>query len=194
PVLGCLRISNPARPARSRSGRTGSLRDGEQFHSIAGKLGQGEQIGSEQLNGIMEFLSIFVDKCHHGKEEEFLFPALEAAGVPRDVDLIGVMLNEHEQGRKLVAKLKDAVTRYTSGDKTAAAGFQHTTSEYVTLLTQHIEKENNVLFAMADAKLDAAKDAELFEAFEQLENERIGPGKHEEFHELLNRLKHEYLG
>lgn len=163
------------------------------LQAIAGKLGQGEQIGSGQLNGIMEFLSIFVDKCHHGKEEEFLFPALEAVGVQRDGGPIGVMLNEHEQGRKLVAKLKDAVTRCTSGDKTAAAGFQLTTSEYVTLLTQHIEKENNVLFAMADAKLDAAKDAELFEAFEQLENERIGPGKHEEFHELLHRLEHEYL-
>jgi hemerythrin-like domain-containing protein len=119
---------------------------------------------------------------------------LEAAGAPRDGGPIGVMLNEHEQGRKLVAKLKDAVTRYTSGNKTAAADFQLTTSEYVTLLTQHIEKENDVLFAMADAKLDAAKDAELFEAFEQLENERIGPGKHEEFHELLHRLEHEYLG
>lgn len=166
------------------------------LQAIAGKLEQGEQIGSGQLDGIMEFLSIFVDKCHHGKEEEFLFPALEAVGVHRDGGPIGIMLNEHEQGRKLVVKLKDAVTRYTStsGDKTAAAGFQQITSEYVTLLTQHIEKESNVLFAMADAKLDTAKDNELFEAFEKLEKERIGPGKHEEFHELLHRLEHEYLG
>jgi hemerythrin-like domain-containing protein len=32
----------------------------------------------------MEFLTVFVDKCHHGKEEEFLFPALEAAGIARE--------------------------------------------------------------------------------------------------------------
>lgn len=164
------------------------------LQAIAGKLGQGEQIGSEQLNGIMEFLSIFVDKCHHGKEEEFLFPALEAAGVPREGGPIGVLMGEHEQGRKLVARLKNAVTNYTSGDKTAAANVQVIVDEYVALLIQHIEKENNVLFAMADAKLDTAKDNELFEAFEQLEKERIGPGKHEEFHALLNRLEHEYLG
>jgi hypothetical protein len=44
------------------------------------------------------------------------------------------------------------------------------------------------------AREDTAKDNELFEAFEQLEKERIGPGKHEEFHALLNRLEHEYLG
>ena len=41
------------------------------LQAIASKLGQGEQIGSGLLNGIMEFLSIFVDKCHHGKEDEF---------------------------------------------------------------------------------------------------------------------------
>ncbi len=163
------------------------------LHAIAGKLGQGEKIDSGQLNGIMEFLSIFVDKCHHGKEEEFLFPALEAAGVPREGGPIGVLMGEHEQGRRLVGRLKKAVTNTTSGDKSAATNVPVIVDEYVALLTQHIEKENNVLFAMADAKLDTAKDNELFEAFEQLEKERIGPGKHEAFHALLNRLEHEYL-
>ena len=164
------------------------------LQTIAGKIGEGEQIGSGQLDSIMEFLSIFVDKCHHAKEEEFLFPALEAAGVLREGGPIGVLLGEHEQGRRLVARLKKAVTNYTSGDKTAAANVQVIVDEYVALLTQHIEKETNVLFAMADAKLDTAKDNELFEAFEQLEKERIGLGKHEEFHALLHRLEHEYVG
>jgi len=139
-------------------------------------------------------LSVFVDKCHHAKEEEFLFPALEAAGVPREGGPIGVLMDEHEQGRRLVTRLKKAVINYTSGDKTATANVQVIVAEYVALLTQHIEKETNVLFAMADAKLDTSKDNELFEAFEQLEEERIGPGKHEEFHELLHRLEHQYLG
>ncbi|MFZ0614060.1 MAG: hemerythrin domain-containing protein [Desulfobacterales bacterium] len=164
------------------------------LQTLADKSGRAERIQAEHLDGILEFLSIFVDKCHHGKEEEFLFPTLEAKGVRRDGGPIGVLLTEHEEGRKLVAKLKTAAARYTSGDKTAAAGFQSTISDYVTLLTQHIEKENTVLFAMADAKLDATKDKELFDAFEQLERDRIGPGKHEEFHALLNRLEHEYLG
>jgi len=162
--------------------------------AISDRSGRNERIQTEHLDGIIEFLSIFVDKCHHGKEEEFLFPALETEGVKRDGGPIGVLLNEHEQGRKLVAKLKDAMKLYTSGENKATISFQSTINEYVALLTEHIEKENNVLFVMADAKLNAAKDTELFEAFERLEKERIGPGKHEEFHELLKRLRHEYLG
>jgi hemerythrin-like domain-containing protein len=115
------------------------------LQAIADKLRKSEHIGIEHLDGIMEFLSIFVDKCHHGKEEEFLFPALEAAGVPRDGGPIGVMLSEHEQGRKLVARLKNAVNSYTSGDKTPTSAINTVVDEYTSLLTQHIEKENHVL-------------------------------------------------
>lgn len=161
--------------------------------AVADKLRGGEQIPAGQLKSILEFLSVFVDQCHHGKEEEFLFPALEAAGVDRVGGPIGVMLKEHEQGRKLVSNLRDAVTRYTSGDDAASAAIQSTIVEYAALLTQHIEKENKVLFPMADAKLDSARDHALFEAFESLERDRIGPGKHEAFHALMDQLQDAYL-
>jgi hemerythrin-like domain-containing protein len=155
--------------------------------------GRGEPLPAAHMNGIMDFLTIFVDKCHHGKEEEFLFPALEAAGVPREGGPIGVMLSEHEQGRQLVAQLKGFVAGYQSGDQQAAAGIHGTVKDYVDLLNQHIAKEDNVLFPMADAKLDAARDRALFEDFERLERERIGAGKHEGFHALLDQLQDTYL-
>lgn len=163
------------------------------LQAVANKFQQGEQVNTEHLDGILEFLSIFVDKCHHGKEEEFLFPALEVAGVPREGGPIGVMLSEHEQGRNLVARLKTAVAEYKSDGNANASSLRLVINEYVALLSQHISKENTVLFPMADAKLDSKKDNELFEAFEQLERERIGVGKHDEFHALLDQLQGEYL-
>lgn len=119
------------------------------LQGVSERIRSGEQIQAEHLNGIMEFFSIVVDKCHHGKEEEFLFPALEAAGVPRDSGPIGVMLSEHEQGRKLVPRLKEAVRSYISREKTATSAIRKIVDEYTALLTQHIEKENSVLFVMA---------------------------------------------
>lgn len=163
------------------------------LQAVAEQFKHGEQVNTEHLDGILEFLSIFVDKCHHGKEEEFLFPALEVAGVKREGGPIEVMLGEHEQGRKLVSKFKVAVADCKSGKNANASNIQWIINEYVTLLTQHITKENTVLFPMADAKLDSNKDTELFDAFEQLERERIGVGKHEEFHGLLDQLKDAYL-
>jgi hemerythrin-like domain-containing protein len=92
-----------------------------------------------------------------------------------------------------VAKFKDAVSVLKTGDHSAAADIAETGNQYVALLTDHIAKENNVLFKMADERLDGSQDERLFEAFEQLERDRIGVGKHEEFHALLEELQDVYL-
>jgi hemerythrin-like domain-containing protein len=162
------------------------------LRAVSDKLGRAEPIPAEDLDGIIEFLSVFVDKCHHGKEEQFLFPALEAEGVQGEGGLIGVMSAEHEVGRRLVANVEKAAEQY-SGTGESAAGLRSAIREYVILLTEHIKKENDVLFALADIKLDPGRDEAIFESFEQLERDRIGPGKHEEFHALLNRLEQKYL-
>jgi hemerythrin-like domain-containing protein len=161
--------------------------------AISDKSARGEEISVQHLFDIMEFLTVFVDKCHHGKEEEFLFPALEAAGIAREGGPVGVMLHEHEQGRKLVAKLKAAVSGLRTADQSAATAIQETGNQYVALLTDHIAKENNMLFKMADERLDGSQDERLVEAFEKLERDRIGVGKHEEFHALLEKLQDVYL-
>jgi hemerythrin-like domain-containing protein len=57
----------------------------------------------------------------------------------------------------------------------------------------HIEKENKVLFPMADVHLTLEVQQGLARDFEKLELEEIGAGKHEEFHQLLHELKGVYL-
>jgi hemerythrin-like domain-containing protein len=61
------------------------------------------------------------------------------------------------------------------------------------LLRDHIQKENSILFEIADMKLGRDAQGDLFDAFEKLETEQIGVGKHEEFHKLLDKLAGIYL-
>jgi len=68
---------------------------------VSRQLKSGGLIRNEHFEDILDFLKVFVDKCHHGKEEELLFPALVKAGIPHDGP-IAVMLFEHEMGRKYV--------------------------------------------------------------------------------------------
>ena len=161
------------------------------LQSVTKKIVAGESVPKKELEGILEFLTIFVDKCHHGKEEDFLFPALEAAGIAKDGGPIGVMLQEHERGRRHIADIKKALGDFTSSGINAVE-FQKAVEEYVSLLNQHIFKENNVLFQMAEKVLSADEDKKLFESFEKLEVERIGLGKHEEFHALIDTLADKY--
>jgi hemerythrin-like domain-containing protein len=161
------------------------------LQNVAEKIVSGMNVPAEELKGIMEFLTVFVDNCHHGKEEGFLFPALEAAGIAKDGGPIGVMLQEHERGRRHIADMKKALGDFTSSGINAAE-FEKAVEEYVSLLNQHIFKENNVLFQMAEKVLSADEDKKLFDNFEKLEVERIGLGKHEEFHALMDTLADKY--
>ena len=148
-------------------------------------------LNREHLEGILEFLKVFVDKCHHGKEEDLLFPALIAVGVPKEGP-IAVLLHEHEMGRRYVKAMSEAYVTYIA-DKSTSKDIIQNGRGYISLLRDHIEKENNVLFVMADSRLSEIRQDELFEGFEKIEEERIGVGKHEEFHGLLANLSGIYI-
>ena len=163
------------------------------LEAVAERLGEGEAVDGGDLEGMLEFLTVFVDRCHHGKEEDFLFPALEQAGVARENGPIGVMLVEHEEGRRLVARLREAFAGLGPENAAGAESARRLLEAYVTLLFGHMAKENEVLFGRAGARLDSDRDGERVAAFEKLERERIGAGRHEAFHALLGRLEEEYL-
>lgn len=155
-----------------------------------------ERGGEPPLNDvgrILDFLKTFVDGCHHSKEEGHLFPVLESAGIPREHGPIGVMLTEHELGRKYVRAMVDAAARLRSGDKGASKDFVSEARAYGNLLRSHIAKENNVLFPLADQRIDDSTQSGLLRAFEKIETEKVGAGKHEEYHALLNELRAFYL-
>ena len=161
---------------------------------IAQKIEQkGTLDDPRHVDQLLEFFTVFVDRCHHGKEEELLFPALEQAGVARDKGPIGVMLREHELGRECVQKMKAAVTRIKAGEPPAAKDFARSARDYIALLNQHIDKENNVLFPMAERQLSEATLAELSKGFDRIEEQKIGVGKHEEFHQMIDQLERVYL-
>lgn len=148
---------------------------------------------TEHVEQLFDFFSTFVDRCHHGKEEELLFPALEQVGISREGGPVGVMVKEHQQGRDLVSKMKNELSRYSDGANDAALNLKKHADDYIALLDFHIEKENNVLFPMAIKHLPEHRLAEMKHGFEKIESEKIGVGKHEQFHQLLEELERVYL-
>lgn len=159
---------------------------------VSDRLESGQSVPPENLDRILEFLKVFVDRCHHAKEEDFLFPAMERAGIPREGGPIGVMLAEHAKGREYVRGMSDAVAGCKRGDRDAVVRFTSNARSYTELLLAHIDKEDEVLYPLADGKLDEATDRKLVEDFEKVEEERVGHGKHEEFHWLMEELQKSY--
>ncbi len=159
------------------------------LEEVCARIASKRPVSEEHLQNTVEFIEIFIDKCHHGKEEDLLFPEMMKAGVPKERGPIGVMLMEHDRGRQFVKQMKESLL-----NRNLEQAFIENARNYIDLLTEHMEKENNVLFPMAENVLSDDQKNALVRGFEKLERERIGEGRHEEFHKLLQDLKQIYLG
>ncbi|MBI4611694.1 MAG: hemerythrin domain-containing protein [Candidatus Rokubacteria bacterium] len=165
------------------AGPTGMLREEHEvilralalLERFSQRIEAGEPVDREGLAWLRDFFSTFADRCHHGKEEQHLFPALHRYGVPREGGPLGVMLHEHEEGRGLLRAMAQGDDRETA---TAIR-------RYAALLRGHIDKENGVLFPLAEQLLPDDEQRRLAHAFEAVEQEVAGAGVHER---LLCRL------
>ena len=91
-----------------------------------------------------------------------LFPAIVGAGLPGDSGPVGMMLAEHAEGRRLTRELRAAAQRMADGEAAAGAEVARHAAAYVELLRLHIQKEDQVLFPMADEVLSHDVQAQPF--------------------------------
>ncbi|MEW6274970.1 MAG: PAS domain-containing protein [Bacillota bacterium] len=141
-----------------------------------------KQGNPETVTRALDFFTEFADGCHHQKEEKALFPLLQERGIPKEGGPIGVMLAEHEEGRKLVARMKEAADQKDWPQLAEAA------AGYSELLKGHIWKEDDVLYPAGKKVLSAGDAGSLVERFEEIEKE-LGPGVHEKYARLVHELE-----
>jgi hemerythrin-like domain-containing protein len=163
------------------------------LEASAARVDMGQELPTEFFPKVVDFIRNFADRCHHGKEEDNLFPAMEKRGIPRQTGPIGVMLIEHDQGREYVRGMDEAGKRFASGDKISLKAALDNALGYAELLRQHIDKEENILYQMADQVLTTTDQGELLSRFQEVERERIGAGKHEEYVRLVEDLEREMV-
>lgn len=110
-----------------------------------------------------EFVANYADAFHHAKEEERLFTFLEERGMARDYGPLGVMLHEHDTGRKHVAAMREQIR---AGDLDAV---RSESLAFAALLREHIAKEDEVLFPMGRAMLTPEEIAEVQASFDHVD-------------------------
>ncbi len=157
--------------------------------SFAHKLEKNEEVNIEFLEESIEFIRNFADKCHHGKEEDRLFQLMTKHGFSKNSGPIAVMLSEHDLGRSYVKAMADAIKSYKGGNSSSKSDIIENARKYVNLLSQHIYKEDNILYPMADRTLQEEDQKNLLDEFEEFERREIGTGVHEKYHRLARKLE-----
>ena len=157
------------------------------LEKVNGQLEAGKEINATDLENAVAFIREFADKCHHGKEENLLFPAMKENNISEEMTLIDILVEEHKVGRNFVKSMAEAISEKNN------TKFIENARGYITLLDQHIDKENHILFPMANKSLSEEKQKELAIGFEDVEKNIIGEGRHEELHAIVHKLKGIYL-
>jgi len=133
-------------------------------------------------------LQNFTHVCHHGKEEEGLFPALGQTGMPTQMGPIPKMIVEHKMTEKLAEQIKICVQSYfESGDSN---NLILSLENYITHVREHLWKENNRLFMMADSRLNSVSK-EVNDRLEKIEETKLSElGKsRSEYEKLVSDLE-----
>jgi hemerythrin-like domain-containing protein len=138
--------------------------------TTASLLKDGKKIPESILLPTIDFAKNFTNVCHHGKEENALFPALAKVGVPTTMGPIAAMLKEHETTKLIAEKIEEFAKKYLeTGD---SANLVDALDVYVEHVSAHLWKENNRLFLMANARLQAY-GKEVVDALQETETAKL---------------------
>jgi hemerythrin-like domain-containing protein len=157
------------------------------LEAINGEIERGKRMDKDDIRSLLTFLRDFADGSHHVKEEAILFPALMQAGMSLQEGPLRAMTYEHERGRALIAAMDEAFGRDDKHD------FVMYARRYIELLSDHIEKENYVLFDIADQKLTDDEDQKIADAFEHFEQTIVGITAYLRLQRVIESLAAKYL-
>jgi len=153
------------------------------------RLASGAETPKDFFLEAADFIRGFADETHHKKEEGVLFKALASYGFSPHAGPVAVMLSEHEEARRFTQALAEAAQKFHRGDSSAREDLIMYALSYVRHLRQHIMKENNILFPMADRVVPEAEAARIEADFARVERDEIGADAHPKYEAMARKLK-----
>jgi len=159
--------------------------------AIAHRVETGNEVSLQVLTDLHEFFVLFADRLHHEKEEDLLFPFLERKGVPRAGGPLGRMLKEHEEGRAFVKTMATNAQGCADREESARKSWLTAARGYANLLRNHIWKENEVLFQIAERLISPDEQTMLAKEFAKVEGEKLAPESRTELKQKMESLLRE---
>lgn len=127
--------------------------------AISNKLDLLKLDNREWVLSIVDFIQNYADKFHHAKEEDILFAYFDSS-----IDIIQVMLNDHISGRSYVKAMLEAVDEQNTEKASVYL------LKYRDLLTEHIKKEDEILYPWMDRNMDMSTVGKMYAQFMNVDN------------------------
>lgn len=120
------------------------------------------------IDEAVDFIRVYADRCHHGKEEDILFRELGKKALSfYDRLMMEELVGDHRKGRENVAQLVTAKERYLRGEKDQSRVILDHLRFFVEFYPKHMEKEDRHFFLPSMSYL-APNELEAMLAEEQV--------------------------
>jgi hemerythrin-like domain-containing protein len=126
------------------------------------------------IDTVVDFISMYADRTHHGKEEDILFRELAKKPMSdQDQRIMDELVSEHVFGRKITGELVEANARYRQGEQSALAVIKDKLRVLTEFYPRHIEKEDKVFFPASRNYFTEEEDQLLLKEFWEFDREMI---------------------
>ena len=150
-----------------------------------------EEVDLEFFNKVIDFGKNYVDAHHHKEEEGILFRVMvDTLGESIAHIINDAMLFEHNVGRMYLMNLKYAIQEYEMfNEDVYKLAIVSNAFGYVSMMEEHINKENEVLYPYADKNLDAKDQDFVNDEIDKYEINADKVGIQSQYLAILNELK-----
>lgn len=144
--------------------------------------GGGKDLDKEYFTKVVDFIKNYADRYHHAKEEDILFKVMLENAEGMHCNPIPVMLHEHDEGRHYVKGLEEGLANSDRGlILTNASGYCH-------LLRDHIYKEDNILYPMAEEALSEELKEEVQAKYKKVNDELFSDKELQKYLDLVSSI------
>jgi hemerythrin-like domain-containing protein len=149
---------------------------------------QTQSIDPYFVDAAVDFIRVYADRTHHGKEEDILFRDLLTKDLSQiDRQVMNELIEEHVFGRKTTKALVEANTRYRKGDGAALAEVTAHLETLVDFYPRHIRKEDQVFFPAIRAYFSEQEEQAMIAEFWEFDRKMI----HEKYKSIVEGLGQE---
>lgn len=133
-----------------------------------------QQLDPLFVETVVDFIMVYADQTHHGKEEDILFRALEKRPLSEEDRLaMNELIAEHVFGRETTAGLRAASIRYRNGETAALAEIVDRLKTLIDFYPVHIEKEDKSFFPAARKYFSEEEDQAMLAEFREFDRRMI---------------------
>lgn len=138
------------------------------------------------IENMVDFIRVYADRTHHGKEEDILFRQLENKQLDEaNKSMMAELVNDHLLARTKVKELVESNERFKGGDQGAIVEVKKIVEWLSRFYPEHIKREDQVFFPNTEKYFTDGELEQLLNQYYAFDAGMI----HEKYGKLYEDLK-----